>query len=51
MPFRDLVNQRHAIMLLRTSGPRAALTTFRASITYLALLFLAVGADAVARGA
>ena len=36
---------RHAVVLLRTGTPRAAMGLFRFSISYLALLFAAVGVD------
>jgi protoheme IX farnesyltransferase len=38
---------RHALRLWRTGTPSAALGVFRASIGYLALLFAALGVDAV----
>jgi protoheme IX farnesyltransferase len=38
---------RHAFVLFRTGSAGAAMGLFRYSITYLALLFAAVGVDAV----
>jgi protoheme IX farnesyltransferase len=38
---------RHALTLLRTGTPAAAIKMFRFSISYLALLFAALGLDAV----
>ena len=41
----------HAVRVLRDTGNRAAMALFRYSITYLGLLFAAVAADTLLRGA
>jgi protoheme IX farnesyltransferase len=38
---------QHALRLWRTGTPAAAMSVFKASIGYLALLFAALGVDAV----